>query len=257
VSWPIHSIRERYAWTGCPAKLAKLAVASSWHPPNLSLITAEISPEEKRSLMQLKSEVLTRSRREQPCERGFAPRAGPLMARFPPRCGRGQVGTIRRTLVLWIALAILLAAGLLGWRTATHRQWQRERANWAAETLPRLAPRSATTPKIARELATLKARPDAGGNPELTGEHVLLMTNGEYLIYASRHGAESGFVDHLFLAHGSDDRWYYSTFHFCNTMAMVRAENPPGSIAEFASKYAARQFDGKSDVCLQHTWPVK
>ena len=86
-------------------------------------------------------------------------------------------------------------------------------------------------------------------------DQVLLMTNGEFVIYASRHGANNGFVDHLFLGHCSDGRWLYSTFHFCNSMAMIRGEDPPGSIAEFAKRYSAREFDGKSDKCLQHTWP--
>jgi len=74
------------------------------------------------------------------------------------------------------------------------------------------------------------------------------------VVYASRHGFNNGFVDHLFLAHGSDGRWYYSTYHFCNSMAAA-APDPPGSIQEFVSQYAVREFDGKSDVCLQHTWP--
>ena len=73
------------------------------------------------------------------------------------------------------------------------------------------------------------------------------------LVYASRHGFNNGVVDHLFLAHGSDGRWYYSTYHFCNRVAGVISDDPPGSIAEFLSRYAAREFDGKSDVCLQHT----
>jgi len=89
------------------------------------------------------------------------------------------------------------------------------------------------------------------------GERVLLMTNDEYLVYASRHGFNSGFVDHLFLARGSDGRWYYSTYHFCNGMVAAMSDDPPGSIAEFARTYSAREFDGKSDVCLQHTWPEK
>jgi hypothetical protein len=38
-------------------------------------------------------------------------------------------------------------------------------------------------------------------------------------------------------------------------MVMVINDEPPGSIADFVSKYAAREFDGKSDLCLQHTWP--
>jgi hypothetical protein len=37
-------------------------------------------------------------------------------------------------------------------------------------------------------------------------------------------------------------------------MAMLRGwASPPGSIAEFAKTYSARQFDGKSDECLKET----
>src|SRR4051794_36169934 len=39
------------------------------------------------------------------------------------------------------------------------------------------------------------------------------MTNGEFLVYSFRHGFNSGFVDYVFLAHGSNGRWYYSTYH--------------------------------------------
>lgn len=52
------------------------------------------------------------------------------------------------------------------------------------------------------------------------------MTNDEYLAYGFRHGFNSGLVDHLFLAHGSDGRWYYSTYHFCNSMAGARFDGP-------------------------------
>jgi len=106
-------------------------------------------------------------------------------------------------------------------------------------------------------LAQLKASQGKEGNQPWTGEHVLLMTNDEYLVYAFRHGFDNGFVDHLLLARGSDGRWYYSTYHFCNHLTMLLSDPPPSSIAEFASRYAAREFDGKSDECLQHTWPAR
>jgi hypothetical protein len=62
-------------------------------------------------------------------------------------------------------------------------------------------------------------------------------------------------IGQTFLARSADGHWYYSTCHFCDSMAAVRNEDPPGSIAEFARRYSVREFDGKSDVCLQHTWP--
>jgi hypothetical protein len=107
------------------------------------------------------------------------------------------------------------------------------------------------------QLDQLKAGPTPNVDFGWAHDHVLLMTNGEYIIYASRHGANSGFIDHLFLGRGSDGRWLYSTYHFCNSMCGIRGEDLPGSITEFATRFFAREFDGKSDECLQHTWPVK
>jgi hypothetical protein len=84
-------------------------------------------------------------------------------------------------------------------------------------------------------------------------DHVLLMTNGEFIIYEYRHGANEYFPPHLFLGHGSDGRWLYSSYHFCKSMAMLPPDDPPGSIAEFKRRYSAREFDGGSDVCLKMT----
>ena len=39
-------------------------------------------------------------------------------------------------------------------------------------------------------------------------------------------------------------------------MVGIMAEDVPGSIAEFTNRYALREFDGKSDVCLEKTWPL-
>ena len=161
--------------------------------------------------------------------------------------------------ILFVSLAILLVlVGLLGgaWWVAKQRA-AHARAQWKGPTLERLVGLSITNEDIRRELDELKAGPKPNMDFGWTHDQVLLMTNGEYLIYAFRHGANNGFVDHLFLGHGSDGRWLYSTYHFCNMMAGVRVDDPPGSIAEFAERYSAREFDGKSDACLQHTWPPK
>jgi hypothetical protein len=119
-----------------------------------------------------------------------------------------------------------------------------------------IANTSMTNEKVLTEIDQIK-HPTPNLDFGWAHEHVLLMTNGQFLVYASRHGFNNGFVDHLFLAHGSDGRWYYSTYHFCNNMAGVAGDGPPGSIKEFASRYAAREFDGRSEMCLQHTWPEK
>lgn len=168
-----------------------------------------------------------------------------------------QSGVVRRKLVIWLSIPIALAALLFGGWLAVRYKHQRARAQWKAAALSRLSALSLTNEDVSRELESLKWNRGVREHQEWAGDQVVLMTNNEFLVYASRHGRNSGFVDHLFLAHGSDGRWYYSTYHFCNSMAGARFEDPPGSIAEFASRYAAREFDGKSDGCLQRTWPEK
>lgn len=124
----------------------------------------------------------------------------------------------------------------------------RERVEWKDAALQRLAGMSLTNSLILQELS------DPNTTFGWIHDNVLVITNGEYIVYASKHGANSGFVDHLFLGHCSDGRWIYSTYHFCNSMAGAFADSP-GSIAEFSEIYSAREFDGVSDECLKHTCP--
>jgi hypothetical protein len=172
-------------------------------------------------------------------------------------CRSSQSGVISRKTVLLIAVPLAVVASVIVWWWLGLLKYERARTSWKATTLPRLSSLSITNEEIRQELEALKAGPTPNMDFGWAHDHVLLMTNGEYLIYASRHGFNNGLVNHLFLARGSDGRWLYSTYHFCNVMAAVRRDPPPGSIIEFTKKYSAREFDGKSDECLQKTWPLK
>ena len=170
----------------------------------------------------------------------------------------GQSKPSRRVarIVLFVVGIPLLIAGLLAavwWAGITKQRHQR--TEWKNLTLERLAELSFTNGLVQRELAELKAGPTPNVDLGWTHDHVLLMTNDEYIVFEFRHGHNTGTVDHLFLGHCSDGRWLYSTYHFCGQMVMVRGDDPPGSVTEFETKYAAREFDGKSDECLKHTWP--
>jgi len=165
-----------------------------------------------------------------------------------------QSGVISRRVIVLLAIFSVLILSLFGLRALVHYKYERARTAWMSTTLSQLAKTSMTNAEILTEIDQMK-HPTSDLNFGWTHEHVLLMTNDEFLIYAFYHGFNNGFVDHLFLAHGSDGRWYYSTYHFCNSMAAVIADEQPSSIAEFVKHYSVREFDGKSDVCLQHTWP--
>jgi hypothetical protein len=165
-----------------------------------------------------------------------------------------ESGAVSRKLITWLSIPFILVGLAFGWWTYTGYKLNRERAAWKTRTLKQLTGLSITNGDIVAQLEPSGLK-NWGDHQPWIGEHVLLMTNHEYLVFSSRHGFNNGFVDHLFLARGSDGHWYYSTYHFCNEMAGVIGDEPPGSIAEFASRYSAREFDGKSDVCLEHTWP--
>jgi hypothetical protein len=92
-------------------------------------------------------------------------------------------------------------------------------------------------------------------------DKMILMQSGEWLVYKSHCSkAEPHLVKDIFLARGSDGKWYYSTFHFCVGMVALlgEQETQPPTLAMFVHEYNLRQFDGRSDECLKETktWPA-
>jgi hypothetical protein len=161
-----------------------------------------------------------------------------------------------RKLLTWLSVPLLLFALFAGYRAAAQHRYQRTRQTWKTAALRELAELSITNQQVRTELEQIK-HPTPSLDFGWAHEHVILMTNGDYLVYAFWHGFNNGAVDHLFLAHGTDGNWYYSTYHFCTRMAAIAADEPSGSIAEFAGRYSVREFDGHSDECLKHTWPQR
>ena len=131
------------------------------------------------------------------------------------------------------------------------------RKRWKEQAIADVMKRSADGPSVTNELAALRETSKSGDDRDWIGINALLMVNGEYLIYSDINSKEDGRIYDLFIARGSDGRWYYSTFHFCMNMVSARMEDPPGSIAAFAATFFAKEFDGCSDECLRKTWPVK
>ena len=106
--------------------------------------------------------------------------------------------------------------------------------------------------RIERRLGGERVVP-AGG--DWVGEGVLVMGNGEWIVCENVCRKEAGRVHDLFVGRGSDGRWYYSTFHFCKGLTVLRMGEPrPASLAEFADAYWVATWDGRSDACLKETW---
>ena len=89
---------------------------------------------------------------------------------------------------------------------------------------------------------------------------MILMRSGEWLVYKSHcNKAPPHNVMDIFLAKGSDGKWYYTTCHFCLGMLALRMmqeeldDERPSDLAFFAKRYHLREFDGRSDECLKET----
>lgn len=163
-------------------------------------------------------------------------------------------GRIRPAVVVLTAMFVIVAALTGAWRFAKQNAI-RERGHWRNSCLERLAGLTIENEEIGRELEQLRSGPKPNVDFGWAHDEVLLMANGEFIIFAFWHSPYHGFVGDLFLGRTSDGRWLYSSYHFCNRMAAVRGDDPPKSIAEFETRYSVREFDGKSDKCLQATWP--
>lgn len=92
-------------------------------------------------------------------------------------------------------------------------------------------------------------------------DKIILTGSGEWLVYMSHCSkAKPHNVKDIFLAKGSDGKWYYSTFHFCVGMVGLRGEQEtrPPDLKMFVHEYNLHEFDGKSDECLKETktWPA-
>ena len=135
-----------------------------------------------------------------------------------------------------------------------------ERKRWKDQAISQIAATTRDLHTFSNELATLSANSTAEPEDGWIGTNLIVMTNGEWLLYQNNCVKEPNHLHDLFLARGSDGKWYYSTFHFCTGMVVVRGrmfgDTDHGSIAEFTRTYFARQFDGKSDECLNKTYPV-
>ena len=86
-------------------------------------------------------------------------------------------------------------------------------------------------------------------------EEMVLMQNGEWITFANACGKSNWRVGDIFIGRGSDDQWYYTSYHFCIGMTVLNLDPQPASLEEFRTTYFLKSFDGKSDDCFQKTWP--
>jgi hypothetical protein len=170
----------------------------------------------------------------------------------------------RRVIVAAGILTVLVVTGVFVVKNSDPYGLQaKPRRDWKDRALAEITRRSNDSAWVASEVAALKARAtkDQTDSDGWLSPRLILMTNGEWIAYANVCRKEDRHIHDLFLGRASDGKWYYSTFHFCIRMLVLKMgmieEGEPGSVEEFAENYYLRTFDGHSDECLQLTWPPK
>jgi hypothetical protein len=131
------------------------------------------------------------------------------------------------------------------------------RRAWKERSIADITARVADPSWPTNEFARLKPRStnDVSDDACWLSENIIVTRKGEWLAYANSCQKQDGRIPDIFLARGSDGRWYYSTYHFCVGMVVLRMEEQPEDLATFAKTYFLQMFDGQSDDCLKKTWP--
>jgi hypothetical protein len=163
----------------------------------------------------------------------------------------------KRTKIVLVTVGFLFAAlcctAFFVWKSFTVT-----RKSWKEKAIAEINGRLADPKWLADEIEKVKAQTRADVDYGWYSDEIILMENSEWLAYRSHCGKRPPHhIADIFLARGSDGKWYYSTFHFCVGMCVLRMEQngQPTALAKFARKFFLREFDGKSDECLKETWP--
>ena len=167
----------------------------------------------------------------------------------------------RRWIIGLLSVVILFAAFGLWSLHDPYRLHAKERREWKDRALTGIAQRVADATWLTNEVGTLKRRSSEGASniEAWVSDHLILAKNGEWIVYSATCWKEPPGVHDIFVGRGSNGRWYFSTFHFCVGMCSleVLAAEQPTNLVSFADRYSLHEFDGRSDICLNLTWPVR
>ena len=133
----------------------------------------------------------------------------------------------------------------------------RARREWKDRAIADISSRVGDSAWVSNELAHFKTTStnDPSDSDGWLSERLIVMRNGEWVAYANICQKQDSRIRDMFLGRGSDGRWYYSTYHFCRGMIVLKMEEQSDDLGAFAKTYYLRPFDGHSEECLQKTWP--
>lgn len=128
------------------------------------------------------------------------------------------------------------------------------RRQWKDHAIVQIAKQTGDATTLVKEIEAMKTTPVESEWDTWISADLIVMTNGQWMAYRNVCQKEAERIPDLFLGLGSDGRWYYSTYHFCVRMINLKdVVGQPGSLKEFITTCALKEFDGHSDDCLRPT----
>jgi hypothetical protein len=151
------------------------------------------------------------------------------------------------------------AAGLFILSGGPPRLDSKARKQWKEKAIAEIAEQTKDTAPILRKIGSMKTKPSVESEWDgWISQDLIVMKNGEWMAYRNVCAKEEGRIPDLFLGRGSDGHWYYSTYHFCIGMLVLKdMMDQPESLTKLRDDGFLKEFDGRSDDCLKKTWPLK
>jgi hypothetical protein len=158
--------------------------------------------------------------------------------------------------VLCLCAVALGVVALFGGPPRLH---SKARKQWKDNAIAEIAKQTSDTAPILKQIEAMKTKPSTESEWDTwISDNLIVMTNGQWMVYRNVCAKEKERIPDLFLGCSSDGRWYYSTYHFCIRMIVLKDMlGQPESLAHFVQQGFLREFDGHSDECLKQTWPLK
>jgi len=149
-----------------------------------------------------------------------------------------------------IAVAVMiLVVTLPRYRDSVRNQWK-------VDTIAAINRLASDTNSVAAAITSLAAQTPKGGTDDgWISDHLILMANGDWIVYDNICTKSDWRIADIFIGHASDGKWYYSTFHFCIGAIVLRLQGRPADLATFVKEYYLSEFTGQATEILGVTWP--
>jgi hypothetical protein len=166
---------------------------------------------------------------------------------------------MKKKRVVTCAVGLMLAVAATYTAVCIHIR-DRRYSQWVERSVEEIRGLAIETNWMGSVISNLQSVTDMSGIDEgrnFISPDLLLMKNGEWIIYRAATSKQGPAFPELFIGRGSDEQWHYTTYHFCRGMIMLGADGQPRGLKSFRAHYYLAPYTGQAYRELKKTWPPK